>query len=76
MVVAADVYPPRLGVLEEVAMGTMDVCAAVVEGMVPSERGEAGAMGRIWLIGRLSDFDVDVAEVGRHVEVVTAGDSG
>ena len=44
--------------------------------MVPSERGEAGAMGRIWLIGRLSDFDVDVAEVGRHVEVVTAGDSG
>ena len=40
------------------------------------ERGEAGAMGRIWLIGRLSDFDVDVAEVGRHVEVMTAGDSG
>jgi hypothetical protein len=34
VVVAADVYPPRLGVLEELAMGTMDVCAAVVEGIV------------------------------------------
>ena len=34
MVVAADMYPPRLGVLEEVAMGTMDVCAPVVEGVV------------------------------------------
>ena len=44
--------------------------------MVPSERGEAGAIVRIWLIGQLSDFDVDVAEVGRHVEVVTAGDGG
>ena len=44
--------------------------------MVPSERGEAGALGCISLIWRLSDFDVDVAEVGRHVEVVTAGDSG
>jgi hypothetical protein len=44
--------------------------------MAPSERGEAGSLGCIWLIGRLSDFDVDVTEVGRHVEVVTAGDSG
>ena len=44
--------------------------------MVPSERGEAGALGCVWLIGRLSDFDVYVAEVGRHVEVVAAGDSG
>ena len=34
MVVAADVYPPRLGVVEEVAMGTMDFCAMVVEGIV------------------------------------------
>ncbi len=44
--------------------------------MVPSERGEAGALSGMWLVGRLSDFDMDVAEVGRHVEVVTAGDSG
>ncbi len=34
MVVAADVYPPRLGVVEEVTMGTMDLCAMVVEGIV------------------------------------------
>ena len=45
-------------------------------GMVPSERGEAGALGCIWLIGRLSDFDVDVAEVWWHVEVVAASDGG
>ena len=43
--------------------------------MVPSERGETGALSGMWLVGRLSDFDMDVAEVGRHVEVVTAGDS-
>ena len=29
----ADVYPPRLGWWWEVAMVTMDVCAAVVEGI-------------------------------------------
>ena len=34
MLVAADMYPPRLGVLEEVAMGTIDVCVEVVEGIV------------------------------------------
>ena len=34
MVVAADMYPPRLGVWEEVAMGTMDVCVVVVEVIV------------------------------------------
>ena len=44
--------------------------------MVPSERGEAGALSGKWLVGRLSDFNMDVAEVGQHVEVVTAGESG
>ena len=44
--------------------------------MVPSERGEAGALSGMWLVGRLSDLDMDVAEVGWHIEVVTAGNSG
>ena len=44
--------------------------------MVPSERGEAGALSGMWLVGQLSDLDMDVAEVGWHVEVVTAGDGG
>ena len=67
-------------------MGTMDLCAAVVEGicmvegtmdlcMVPSERAEVGALGGVGLVGRLSDLDIDVAEVGWHVEIVAASDS-
>ena len=44
--------------------------------MVPSERGEVGALSGMWLVGRLGDLDMDVAEVGRHVEVVAAGNSG
>ena len=44
--------------------------------MVPSERGETGALIGMWLVGQLSDLDMDVAEVGWHVEVVTAGDGG
>jgi hypothetical protein len=45
--------------------------------MVPSERGEAGALSGMWLVGRLvGDLDMDVAEVRWHVEVVAAGDSG
>ncbi len=44
--------------------------------MVPSEGGEVGALGGMGLVGRLGDFDMDVAEVGWHVEVVAAGDSG
>ena len=33
VVVVAGVYPPRLGVVEEVAIGTVDLCAMVVEGI-------------------------------------------
>ena len=44
--------------------------------MVPSEGSEVGALGGMWLVGRLGDLDVDVAEVGWHVEVVAAGDRG
>ena len=63
----AEVYPPRLEGWWKVAMGAMDICAAVVEGMVPSEGGEVGALGGMWLVGRLGDLDMYVAEVGRHV---------
>ena len=44
--------------------------------MVPSEGGEVGALSGMWLVGRLGDLNMDVAEVGWHVEVVAAGDSG
>jgi hypothetical protein len=33
MAIVAEVYPPRLEGWWEVAMGTMDMCAAVVEGI-------------------------------------------
>ncbi len=76
----ADVYPPRLGVVVGSCNGYHGCMCCGGGGywccMVPSEGGEVGALSGMWLVGRLGDLNMDVAEVGWHVEVVAAGDSG